>query len=104
MLEEAREYFERAYIMSYEGQGARHSETATMASNLAQLIVEHFEHEVYQAVPLLRLSLKTGEVINGLENSETQQCRRILGMVACLAPLHLPFARASGLTNEKQLN
>ena len=79
MLEEAREYFERAYIMSYEGQGARHSETATMAINLAQLIAEHFEHEVYQAVPLLRLSLKTGEVINGLENSETQQCRRILG-------------------------
>jgi hypothetical protein len=78
-VDEARFYYERAYRCSHEGQGPRHSETATMASNLALLITEHFPHEVYEAVPLLRLSLKISEVVNGLENPETQDGRKHLG-------------------------
>ena len=80
-LEEARVYAERAYRCSYEGQGPRHSETAAMASNLALLIAEHFRHEVYEAVPLLRLGLKTCEVLNGVDNPDTQEDRKHLGQV-----------------------
>ncbi len=86
-VEEARVYYERAYRCSYEGQGERHSETAAMASNLALLIAEHFRHEVYEAVPLLRLSLKTCEVLNGVENPDTQEDRKHLGqtLLDCVA-------------------
>ena len=78
-MQQARGFYERAYQRSYEHLGARHTETAAFASNLALTIMDSFDHEVFTAVPLLRLSLKTSEFVLGVENVETNECRQKLG-------------------------
>ena len=78
-ISEARTHYERAYEQSYQHLGARHTETAAFASNLALVIMDSFDEEVFSAVPLLRLSLKTSEFINGVENVEANECRQRLG-------------------------
>eukprot|EP01050_Picozoa_sp_SAG11_P012303 SAG11_NODE_1359_length_5116_cov_11.562687_3_plen_167_part_00 len=78
-IEEARGYYERAYEASFRAQGERHTETALFAHNLGVFYMEECGvSEAYKAVPLLRLSLKTAEVMQGSECTETADSQRRL--------------------------
>lgn len=75
---EARLYAQRAFQLSFRWQGERHHETATMANNLAVLILSEFVQEVLSAVPLARLNLKTVSVLQGVDSVEAAQGKKML--------------------------
>ena len=81
-FDEARKCYERAYECSLRWQGPRHTETGAMASNLALILRDSFPDEVLKAVPLLRVSLKVSEVMNGENADETAEDRK--GVAGCL--------------------
>ena len=78
---EAREMAERAYRQSFQWQGARHLETAAMSLNLGLLIADEFPCEVFDSIPLIRLSLQTAEVMEGRASDGAAETSRTLAKV-----------------------
>ena len=77
-VDDARRYSERAYKLNLKWLGPSHLETSTCANNLALLILNEFSKEALSAVPLLRLNLKTCEVVMGVDAVDTAEGRKHL--------------------------
>ena len=78
-IHDARMLFERSFTLSRKLLGDRHSETASLAGNLAMLLITQFSEEVFTAVLLQRLKLKVCELVLGTRTLGTAEARMNLG-------------------------
>eukprot|EP01051_Picozoa_sp_SAG22_P003448 SAG22_NODE_168_length_16723_cov_6.542409_2_plen_738_part_00 len=85
-ITEARRYFERAYASALNHHGERHISTATSANNLAVFYLSELPGEAFKAIPLLRQTLLTREIMFGADTAETAVSRKSLaeGLLDCV--------------------
>jgi hypothetical protein len=95
-IDDAMECYEKCYAMALKWLGPRHVETAARAANVSLHVEDYFPHEIFRTVPLRRLDLKAIEVMAGMHNHQTADCRQSLAcaMLMCIALHELREAEA----------